>query len=210
MASADLKDLEVEFEFTLKPDPDGSLGRYVLGFEGQARVWDDAVGEERRAGTIRGHRIDLVSAVHDGLGQQELLECLTPEIAEFAGVVLGDGRCLLPELEAESLAPEECDGLVYVAELWVEPPYRGRGLGGELLRRLGSTIDLERCLIALKALPLRDDHARASSPDEVARVKRFYQRHGFDHAGEEYMVKDARRCEAIKKRFAGRRAVSTG
>lgn len=200
----------LEFEFSLKPESDESLGRYVLGFEGQARVWDDETGEERQAGTIRGHRIDLVSAFHDGLGQQELLESLTPEIAEFAGVVLGDRQCLLPASEAEALAPEDCDGLVYVAELWVEPPYRGRGIGSELLRRLGSTIDLERCLIALKALPLREDHARTSTPDEVDRVKRFYVRHGFDHAGEAYMVKDARRCEAIKKRLAGRRAASQG
>jgi len=199
---------DLEFEFTLKPDSDESLGRFVLGFEGLARVWDDESGEERHAGTIRGHRIDLVSALHDGLSQQELLECLTPEIAEFAQVVLGDRQCLLPGSEAESLGPEDCDGLVYVSELWVEPPYRSRGIGSELLRRLGSTIDLARCLIALKALPLREDHAQASTPEEVARVKGFYLNHGFDHAGEEYMVKDARRCEAVKKRLAGRRTAS--
>jgi GNAT superfamily N-acetyltransferase len=200
----------IELELTLRPDPDASLGRYILGFEGQARVWDDAQGEERPVGTIRGHRIDLVSALHDGLGQQEILESLTPEIAEFAGAVLGDTQCLLPACEADSLTAEDCDGLVYVAELRVEPGYRGRGIGSELLRRLGSTIDLERCLIALKALPLRDDPAARSTPEEVARVKRFYLRHGFEHAGEEYMVKDARRCEAAKKRLAGRRTAARG
>jgi len=197
---------DLQLEFTLKQDEDESLGRFVLRFEGLARVWDDEAGEERQAGTIRGHRIDLVSALHDGLLRQELLESLTPEIAEFAEVVLGDRQCLLPASEADSLATEDCDGLVYIAELWVEPAYRGRGIGGKLLQRLGSTIDLERCLIALKALPLREVHARDSTADEVARVKRFYLRHGFDHAGAQYMVKDARRCEAIKKRLAGRRS----
>lgn len=199
----DLPD-DIEFAFTLRPDPDPAMGQYVLAFEGQATAWDDDIGDDRPVGQIRGHRIDLVSALHDGLGQDVLLESLTPEIADFAQAVLSDGRCLLPAVELSGLAAEECDGVVYIAELLVEPGFRGRGVGTTLLHRLGATIDLAHCLIALKALPLREDHAQVSTDAEVARVKRFYARNGFTQAQGEYMVKDARLCEAIKKRLAGR------
>ncbi|MGA7980407.1 MAG: GNAT family N-acetyltransferase [Chromatiaceae bacterium] len=195
---------EIEFEFTLRPDPDPTLGRYVLAFEGRASGWDDTIGDERQIGNIRGHRVDLVTAVSDRLDQVELLESLTPEIADFSHVVLADSRCLLPST-AEEEPPTECDCLVYIAELWVEPEYRGRGIGTRFLQRLGATIDLNRCLIALKALPLREDHARVSTDEEVERVKRFYEQIGFERAGGDYMIKDARHCEAMKKRLAGRR-----
>ncbi len=80
-----------EFVFTLKPDPDPEIGQYVIAFEGQATAWDDDIGDDRPVGHIRGHRIDLVSALHDGLGQDALLESLTPEIDDFAQAVLSDG-----------------------------------------------------------------------------------------------------------------------
>jgi GNAT superfamily N-acetyltransferase len=197
---------DIEFAFSLKPDPDQHIGHYVLAFEGHASAWDEDLSDERPVGQIRGHRIDLVSALQDGIGQEVLLEALTPEIAEFAGTVLGDERCLLPAAELDGLEPTDCDCIVYIAELWVEPEFRGLGVGTTLLYRLGATIDLTHCLIALKALPLREDHAQVSTDDEVARVKRFYARNGFTHAQGEYMVKDARLCEAIKKRLAGRRS----
>lgn len=197
---------DIELVFTLKPDPDPEIGQYVIAFEGHATAWDDHIGDDRPAGHIRGHRIDLVSALHDGHGQDALLESLTPEIADFAQAVLSDGRCLLPAATQSGLAAEECDCLVYIAELWVEPGFRGSGVGTTLLRRLGATIDLAHCLVALKAMPLRDDHAQASTAAEVARVKRFYTHNGFAQIQGEYMVKDARLCEAIKKRLAGRRS----
>jgi GNAT superfamily N-acetyltransferase len=204
MAAAELTAVEeVDLTFTLRPDPDEHLGRYVLAFEGTAAVWDEQQSEERPAGTIRGHRIDLVAALYDGIGQSELLESLTPEVAEFAQEVLGDTQCLIHVDEDLEAIP--CDCLVYIAELWVEPELRGHGIGTTLLRRMGATIDLEHCLVALKALPLRENPAHRSTDDEVARVKRFYERNGFVHAGGEYMVKDARHCEAMKKRLAGRR-----
>jgi GNAT superfamily N-acetyltransferase len=199
----DLPD-DIDLAFTLKPDPDAAIGQYVLAFEGQATAWDEGLGDDRPAGHIRGHRIDLVSALSDGIGQGELLESLTPEIADFAQAVLGDGRCLLPATEESGLVAEACDCLVYIAELWVEPDFRGGGIGTTLLRRLGATIDLEHCLVALKALPLREDHAQVSTDAEVARVKRFYARNGFTQAQGAYRVKDARLCEAIRKRLAGR------
>lgn len=199
---------DIELEFSLRPDIDGALSPYVLEFEGAAKLWDEDASAERPVAAIRGHRIDLAAALHDGITQDELLECLTPEIAEFADTVLGGRRCLLPASTEETLEPTDCDGLVYIAELMVEPGFRNRGIGTELLRRLGSTLDLERCLIALKARPIREDPAKLPSAEEISRVKRFYRRQGFDPTVEDYMIKDARLCEVIKKRAAGRRPAS--
>jgi hypothetical protein len=41
-------------------------------------------------------------------------------------------------------------------------------------------------------------------------VKRFYERLGFLAAGGDFMVKDARHCDAMKKRLSGRRRPATG
>lgn len=196
---------DLEFEFHLKPADEEQLGPYILAFEGEASIWDDDTARERVVGTISGHRVDLVSAIHDGVGQTEILECLTPEIADFAEAVLHDSRCMLPRSEDDTLDQEPCDCLVYIARLWVEPEFRSQGMGSALLRRLGATIDIERCLIALKAHPIRQDPTSHASEDEIARVKHFYERMGFETASGEFMVKDARRCEAMKKRLAGRR-----
>jgi len=196
---------DIEFEFRLKPADDEQLGRYILAFEGEASIWDDGAARERVVGNISGHRVDLVSAIHDGMTQTEILECLTPEIADFAQAVLPDSRCMLPPSADDTLDQEPCDCLVYIARLWVEPDQRAQGVGSALLRRLGATIDIEHCLIALKAYPIREDPTGRASEDEIARVKHFYERIGFETASGQFMVKDARRCEAMKKRLAGRR-----
>jgi GNAT superfamily N-acetyltransferase len=122
-----------------------------------------------------------------------------PDAIEFAFTLRPDPD---PQIGQYVLA---FDGLVYISELWVEPDFRGRGVGTALLYRLGATIDLAHCLIALKALPLRADHAQISTADEIDRVKRFYAKNGFAQAQGEYAIKDARLCEAIKKRLAARR-----
>jgi len=196
---------DIELEFRLKPADEGQLGPYILAFEGEASVWDDDIACERVVGTISGHRIDLVSATYDGIGQAEILECLTPEIADFADTVLRDSRCILPASEDNTLNQEPCDCLVYIARLWVAPEYRSQGMGSALLRRLGASIDIEHCLIALKAHPIRQEPSGHASAEEIERVKHFYERMGFETASGEFMVKDARRCEAMKKRLAGRR-----
>jgi GNAT superfamily N-acetyltransferase len=96
--------------------------------------------------------------------------------------------------------------LVFIAELKVKKLYRGQGIGSALLRRMGSMIDLSNCLIGLKAFPLTDDYGKAAKAEEIAQVKHFYELHNFTHAGGEFMVKDARLCDVMKKKLAHRRA----
>lgn len=193
-------DREIEYEFSLKPDGDPTLDQYVLHFEGRARVWDESLGGERTVGEIHGHRLDLASARYDDFDQGALLESVSSELSDFSQVVLGERGCILPSRE-EGVA-EACEGIVYISELRVDSDFRGRGIGSALLKRMGGVLDVRRCLIALKAFPLAEAPGQERTPEEVARIKRFYGRHGFDHASGEFMVKDARLCEAIKKRLA--------
>jgi len=201
----DLNQEQLEYEFSLKPNPDEVLGQYVLGFLGKAVYWDD-VGEEHTVGELRGHRIDLASAAHDGHDPALLFDSVVPEISDFAETVLNNSECILPESPDESIERAECECLVFISELMVDETHRGHGVGSALLRRMGTMIDLTNCLIALKAFPLSDDYGKAAQPEEIARIKRFYERHNFIHAGGEFMIKDARLCDAMKKKLARRRA----
>ncbi len=196
---------EIEFEFSLKPDPDETLSQYVLNFEGSATVWDDEAAEDRTIGTMRGYRIDFASALHDGLDQVELLDSVSSELSDFASDVLKNETCYLPEPNRDTGEEKECEGLVYVSELSVDPAFRSRGVGSRLLQRIGAMLDVTNCLIALKAFPLADELGKPADPSYIAKVKHFYEKHGFKHSEGEFMVKDASLCEAMKKRMAKRK-----
>jgi hypothetical protein len=73
------------------------------------------------------------------------------------------------------------------------------------LRKMGAMIDVADCLIALKAFPLADELGMAAEAEYITKVKQFYRKHGFKHAQGDFMVKDARLCDAVKKRLAQRR-----
>ncbi|MCG6887086.1 MAG: GNAT family N-acetyltransferase [Proteobacteria bacterium] len=192
----------LEFEFSLKPHDDKALGQYVLEFEGKAKHWDDELAEERTVGKIRGHRIDLSTAQYDQVSLHELLDSVSSELSDFADAVMKDDRCILPETENHLHQEKECKCLVYISELIIDPGFRSHGLGSSLLQRMGGMIDVTDCLIALKAFPLADELGKSAEPAYIARVKRFYERNGFQHTEGEFMVKDARLCEAVKKRLA--------
>lgn len=199
---------DLQFEFHLKPDEQTGLAEYVIAFEGEVRCWDEVALVDRVVAELRGRRIDLVAALAGGMSQAELFDTLTSELAEFSETVLQDEACLLPSSELEALPAEICECVVFVAELRVDPDYRGRGLGSQLLQRMAEMLDIEHCLIALKAFPLADDLGAPAAPEDIARVQRFYARHGFVPAAGHFMVKDARLCEAMKKRLRRRRGLA--
>jgi GNAT superfamily N-acetyltransferase len=91
---------------------------------------------------------------------------------------------------------------VYIDEVIVEPSHRGKGVGSELFRRMSESIDLENCVIGLKAFPILEQPGANRSPEEIARVKQFYTRLGFHPVGEDFMIKDASLCGSKKKRTA--------
>lgn len=195
----------VEIEFSIRHSDDEQISQYVLEFEGRAHVWDDEEAADIKVGYINGFRIDLSTAQYDNLDLRELFDSVSSELSDFAGMMMPDNQCTLPGTENSLHEEKECECIVYISQLVVDPEYRGRGLGSALLRKMGAMIDVADCLIALKAFPLADELGKAADAAYIARVKRFYGKHGFKHAEGDFMVKDARLCEAVKKRLAQRK-----
>ena len=193
----------LEFEWVLRPDSHPGIEHYVLHFRGEARAWDDEVGEETLVGKIAGHRVDLALARHDEFGMDELLESISHGVAEFKNVAFADNNCFVPLPYAKSNDPQQhCECLVYVDEVVVTPGHRGQGIGTKLFQRMSETIDLENCVIGLKAFPIAEPPGAIRSAGEIDRVKQFYIRLGFHPVGEDYMIKDASQCDTKLKRTA--------
>ena len=200
----------LEFEWVLRPDSNPVIEHYVLHFRGEARTWDDDVGEEVLVGRIAGHRVDLALARHDGVSLDELLDSVSHAIAEFKNTAFADNNCYVPLTRAKSSDPQQhCECLVYIDEVVVEPSHRGKGVGSELFRRMSESIDLEFCVIGLKAFPISKEPGAPRSEEEIERVKQFYVRLGFHPVGQDYMIKDASQCGTKQKRTALRKKEHT-
>jgi GNAT superfamily N-acetyltransferase len=195
---------DVEYEFTLKPDTDETLSQYILHFHGWAQLWDDQALEERTIAEISGLRLDLASAHADGYMDDDILELISSDVADFSDVVLHHQNCLVAR-DVDTEEKVECGCLVFINEIEVDENFRGHGLGSTLIRRLPSMIDVSDCLLALKAFPIADEYGEPIEPEKIKRIKHFYEQLGFEHVGGEFMAKDARLCEAIKKRLRGRK-----
>ena len=200
----------LEFEWILRPDSHPGIEHYVLHFRGEARAWDDDAGEEALVGKIAGHRVDLALARHDGVNMDELLESISHGITEFKNTAFTDSNCYVPLPHVESNQPQQhCECLVYVDEVIVEPTHRGKGVGTELFHRMSESIDLENCVIGLKAFPISKQPGATRSAEEIDRVKQFYSRLGFHPVGQDYMIKDASQCGTKRKRTAQRKKEHT-
>ena len=170
---------ELEYEFSLKPHMDAALAEFIIRFSGFIECWDDDQLADIKIGEISGYRIDMKRANAKGPGYLAILEQVSPEIADFAEFmpIACGGEALL------------CEGLIYVNEISIDPRYRSMGLGSDLLNRIPQMMDVRHSLIALKAFPITYEYGKVSNPDAVRRVKRFYEKLGFDHVGGEYMSK---------------------
>ena len=195
--AVEIKDLE--YEFLIKPDINPELSHYVLEFSGRAIFWDDEAGEDRVVATMRGHRIDLALARHDQVPIDELFESMYPDILEFEYTTFCDNTCWLTEPDPQG-NPVECECLVYIDELVVTPEFRSRGIGTGMMKRMSEVIDLEDCLVGLKAFPLSNEYGRKRSVEELQRLRAFYHRLGFVHAGKHFFEKDGNKCHAPRKR----------
>jgi len=193
----------LEFEWVLRPDSHPGIEHYVLHFRGEARAWDDDAGEEVLVGRIVGHRVDLALARHDGISMDELLDSISHDITAFRDTAFADSNCYVPLPHVESDHPRQhCECLVYIDEVIVEPSHRGQGVGTQLFQRMSESIDLEYCVIGLKAFPISQQPGAPRSAQEIDRVKQFYGRLGFHPVGQDYMIKDASQCGTKQKRTA--------
>lgn len=194
--------LDLEFEFSLRPDSDPVLAQYVVQFTGKSIIWDDASGSDRVVGEIHGHKLDLAAAIVDGVDQGLLLDSVCPELSEFSHTAFGDNGCYyLQKMADGSMEKLQCSGLVYINEISVDPAFRGRQIGTALMSKIGQLVDVEDSIIALKAFPLSKEYGQKVPDESVGRVKRFYERLGFTHIGGEFMIKQANLCDTVKKRL---------
>jgi len=195
---------ELEFEFSLKPDEDAEFSHCLLHFVGKAIQWDDDTAEDIVVGTITGHRLDLATARAMSVDFQHFLESVSSQLSDMGQRVFdGEGTCMLEADEIDGTRAKECDCLVYVEEIIVHPEHRGEHIGTYLFQRMSESIDMENGLVALKAYPISGELESTDTPrteEEIAQVKHFYERLGFTHTIDNFMVKDARHCAAQKKR----------
>ena len=195
---------ELEFEFSLKPDESAEFSHVLLHFVGKAILWDDDSAEDLVVGTITGHRLDLATSRVMNIDFHYFLESVSSQVSDLGQRVFdGEGTCMLEASEIDGTSAHECDCLIYVEEIIVHPEHRGELIGTYLFQRMSESIDMENGLVALKAYPITGELESIATPrteDEINQVKHFYERLGFTHTIDDFMVKDARQCVAQKKR----------
>jgi GNAT superfamily N-acetyltransferase len=190
---------DLEFEFSLKLSDIESLSHLVLEFHGQALYWDENA-DEKVISVLKGHRIDLTLAREQYDNIQDLFDTISPEISDLGQHIVNNNDCYVECFSRDEKEETPCGGLVYIDELVVAQGFRSRGLGTEMLKRMSEVVDLNKTLVALKAVPIIDEAVEKRTPELKKRLKNFYCKLGFRHSGEHYMVKDARDCYAQRKR----------
>ena len=190
---------ELEFEFSLKPSDIDEFSNLLVDFEGQAVFWDEDANEKVIA-HLKGHRLDLSSARNIYKDIQELFDSISPEISDLGSHIVSNNNCFVECCSGDEEEKTPCGSLVYIDELIVEPEYRNRRIGTEMLKRMSQVVDMNRTLVALKAYPIVDKKQEQRTPELKKQLKHFYSKLGFRHSGEHYMVKDARDCHAQRMR----------
>ncbi|MBC8509388.1 MAG: GNAT family N-acetyltransferase [Chloroflexi bacterium] len=189
----------LEFEFSMKPSDTEEFSHLLVDFKGKAIIWDDDA-DEKPVAQLKGHRLDLSIARKSFVKLQDLFDSISPEIADLGMYIITDNNCYIECCSKDEIEKTPCSSLVYIDELVVEPEYRNRGVGTEMLKRMSEIVDMNKTLVALKAFPIVDDDTKARSPDLKKQLKHFYSKIGFRHSGEHYMVKDAKDCHAQRRR----------
>ena len=190
---------ELEFEFSLKPSDIEEFSNLLLDFEGQAVIWDDDA-EEKIVARLKGHRLDIARARQSFDDIQELFDSISPEISDLGSHIISNNNCFVESFSKDEPEKTPCGSLVYIDELMVEPEYRNRHIGTEMLKRMSQVVDMNKTLVALKAVPIIDETFEERTPELNKQLKHFYSKLGFRHSGEHYMVKDARDCYAQRMR----------
>ena len=198
---------ELEFEFSIKPSDIEEFSHLLLDFKGQAVLWDDDA-EEKVVARLKGHRLDISRARESFDDIQELFDSISPEISDLGSHIISDNNCFVESFSKDELEKTPCASLVYIDELLVEPEYRNRNIGTEMLKRMSQVVDMNKTLVALKAFPIIDDKFEERTPELKKQLKHFYSKLGFRHSGEHYMVKDARDCHAQRMRSLAEEGVT--
>ncbi len=190
---------ELEFEFSIKPSEMEDLSHLLIEFNGQAIFWGDDA-EERVIAKLKGHRVDLSVGRKVFNNIQELFDSISPEISDLGNHIVKNNTCYVECCSRDEEEKTPCGSLVYIDELVVEPEFRNKSIGTEMLKRMSEVVDMNKTLVALKAYPIIDAESEERTPELKKQLKRFYGKLGFRHSGDHYMVKDARDCHAQRRR----------
>ena len=193
------KQPELEFEFSIKPSTIEEFSSILLEFKGHATAWDDDANEKTVA-RMSGLRLDISLARQSFSDLQELFDSVSSEISELGAHIISNNNCFVECCSKDEPETTPCSSLIYIGELWVDPEFRGLGIGTEMLKRMSQVVDLNQALVALKAFPILDEENEERTPELKKQLKHFYSKIGFRHSGEHYMVKDARDCHAQRMR----------
>jgi len=200
---------ELEFEFYLRPSDIQEFSHMLVDFKGQAVIWTDDA-EEKVVARLKGHRLDLSRARKTFDDIQELFDSISPEISDLGSHIISNNNCFVECCSRDETEKTPCSSLVYIDELVVDPAYRNRTIGTQMLKRMSEIVDMNRTLVALKALPIMDQELEPRTADRKQKLKHFYSKLGFRHSGEHYMVKDARNCHAQRVRALAEKGVALG
>lgn len=191
-------DLDLEYEFSLKPSTIEGFSHFLLDFNGKAIGWDDA--DEVEVASLSGVRLDIARAMTQFDDMQELMDCISHEVSELGQHIIEDNHCYVECCNETAEQKTKCDNLVYISSLEVAEKYRHHHIGVEMMRRLSEIIDMNQSLVALKAFPILDDESERTTPELRRNLKKFYEKLGFRHSGDHFMVKNAKECFAQKAR----------
>ncbi len=190
---------DLEFEFYLRPSDMDEFSHLLVDFKGQAISWSDDA-EEMVVAQLKGHRLDLSTARKSFKNIQELFDSISPEISDLGAHIISNNNCFVECCSKDEIEKTPCSSLVYIDELVVDQAFRNRSIGTEMLKRMSQIVDMNKTLVALKALPIMDEELELRTPERKKQLKHFYSKLGFRHSGEHYMVKDARDCHAQRAR----------
>ncbi len=199
---------DLEFEFYLKPSDIGELSHLLIDIRGQAILWDDNA-DEKVIAWLKGHRLDIASARHSYHDIRDLFDSISPEISDLGAQIIRDKDCYVECCSEDEEEQTPCGSLVYINELIVEPEYQNRQIGTEMLKRMSEVVDMNKTLVALKAVPIVTYKNEKRSPELKEKLQRFYTRLGFRKLGDRYMVKDARDCYAQQIRALAREGIAS-
>lgn len=191
-------ELDLEYEFSLKPSTLDGFSRFLIDFKGKAYGWDN--GEEVEIASLSGIRLDISIAKKQFDDLQELMDCISPEVSDLGQHIIENNNCYVECCNHSEKVKTKCGSLVYIGSLVVAEKYRNQRIGVEMMKRLSEIIDMNQSLVALKAYPILDDDSYQRSPELKRSLKNFYSKLGFHHSGEHFMVKNAKECFAQKAR----------
>lgn len=189
---------ELEFEFAIKPSDMEEFSELVLEFSGRAINLDD--DDEKEVARLSGHRVDITLARQRFDELQDLFDSISPEISDLGAHIISENNCFIECCSKDEPEITPCSSLVYIDEIVVDPQYRNKGIGTEMLKRMSQVVDMNRALVALKAYPIVDGDTEERTAELKKQLKYFYSKLGFRHSGEHYMVKDARDCHTQRMR----------